>query len=255
MISPKKLLAGLSRTFFFSLTTALGLNYLSVQLPILPNLVAKAGIIDGYIPPQGFQRLQRTEGGGSRGCSEATNPVSLNLLVPSDHVATTVSGHPTFLWHISGSLQAPVRFTLVEQDISQRPILKTQVQVKSPGIVKLQLPPNTPDLAIGKQYRWTVSLVCNEKRPSSNILAQAVIERVAQTSTLKRDLAATTDERIHARIYAQSGIWYDAIATSYKASNTNEQKQLANAEYFFGLLEQVGLSNVAAQEQQRFKKS
>ena len=75
MISPKKLLAGLSRTFFFSSTIALGLNYLSVQLPIVPNLVAKAGIIDGYVPPQGFQRLQRTEGVGSRGCSEATNPV------------------------------------------------------------------------------------------------------------------------------------------------------------------------------------
>ena len=256
MSSYKNFLLGLSKSLIFPSISAFGLIYFPVQLPIVPNLAARAGIIDGYVPPHGFQQIQRTEGAGSRGCSEATRSVSLNLLVPQDHVATTVSAHPTFLWHISAQPPAPVRFTLVEQDVNKQPILKTQVQINKPGIVKLQLPPNTPDLAIGKQYRWTVSLVCNEKRPSSNVLAQAMIERVAETSNLKKELAATSEERVRAKVYAQSGIWYDAIAASYQAFNTNEQEKLnANAGYFLDLLKQVGLSNVAAQEQQPKNKS
>ena len=214
-------------------------------LSLVNNLKAAADINKGYVPPPNRGRAQRTEAGGSRGCDK--NYVALNLLVPSDHIATTTSGHPTFLWYVSATPSVPMQFTLVEQNGSKS-ILETQVQVKSPGIVKLQLPLNTTDLAIGKQYRWTVSLVCNEKRPSSNILAQAVIERVAKTFTLKRDLKATTDERVHARIYAQSGIWYDAIASSYHAFNPNEQERLnANAKYFLDLLNSIGLTDIAAQ--------
>ena len=222
-------------------------------LSLVNNLKAAADINKGYVPPPNRGRAQRTEAGGSRGCDK--NYVALNLLVPSDHIATTISGRPTFLWYLSATPSVPMQFTLVEQNGSKS-ILETQVQVKSPGIVKLQLPLNTTDLAIGKQYRWTVSLVCNEKRPSSNILAQAMIERVAETSNLKKELAATSEERVRAKVYAQSGIWYDAIAASYQAFNTNEQEKLnANAGYFLDLLKQVGLSNVAAQEQQLKNKS
>ena len=61
MNSHKKFLLGLSRSFFFSSISAFGLIYFPVQLPIVPNLVARAGIIDGYVPPHGFQQIQRTE--------------------------------------------------------------------------------------------------------------------------------------------------------------------------------------------------
>lgn len=65
--------------------------------PIAPGLVARAGIFQGYNPPTSFGRIQRTHGAGSRGCNKMNTPVSLNLVAPTDHIATTVSSRPTSL--------------------------------------------------------------------------------------------------------------------------------------------------------------
>lgn len=252
MVFYKRLLAGLSGAVFFSSISALNPNYFSVQLPIDLSLVARAGIIEGYVPPSGLQRIQRTEGAGSRGCSEAARPISLNLIVPDDHIGVTVSGHPTFLFHISEATSAPVRFTLVERGRAE-PVLKKQINVENPGIVQLDLPPEVPELTEGKQYRWTVSIPCNEKRPSSDIFAEALIKRVASPSNLEQELGRATKEFERASIYAKNGIWYEASSIIYGASRNQPQEQL-NLEYFVKLLNQVGLSDVASQEEQRLKK-
>ena len=195
-----------------------------------------------YVPPAGRDRLQRTEGGGARGCTNSI-PVSLNLLTPKDHIAQTVSAHPTFLWHMSDATSAPMVFTLVERNVGQ-PIFQKQLKADKSGIVRLEMPQNAPALVEGKEYRWTVSLICSHKRPSENIYARAWIERVAIAPNLTQKLAAADSERNRALLYARSGIWYDALAILDKAHETDPRdRQTSNS--FVSLLEQVGLTKVA----------
>lgn len=220
---------------------------LLLPIPMNQGSVAEAGIIQGYVPPQSPQRLRRTQGAGSRGCSEG-KPISLNLITPNDHVATTVSAHPTFMWHVSAP--APMSFALVEPGVA-KPVLEKQLQVEKAGIVQLDLPQEIPQLVEGKEYRWTVSIVCNENNPAENIYAQSWIKRVRITPNLKQKLGTVTQERERAAVYAQNGVWYDASATIYKALQEAPRDRLTS-EYLTKLLEQVGLSNLVTQEQGRF---
>jgi Domain of Unknown Function (DUF928) len=209
---------------------------------------ANAGQVKQYVPPSNRDRLQRTEGGGSRGCTNLA-PVSLSLLTPKDHIARTVSAHPTFLWHISDATSAPIVFTLTEKGANQ-PIFQKQLKADRAGIMRVEIPQTAPRLEEGKEYRWTVTLVCSEKRPSENVYARAWIERVATPSDLDRKLASASSEGDRAAIYAQSGLWYDAVATLERTRTANPGEAQA-ANLFVTLLEQVGLNQVASLERQR----
>ena len=105
-----------------------GIVYLTTltALLVLDSSKLIAGIIQGYAPPISPDRPQRTEGSGSRGCSK-NKDVALDLVVPNDHVATTVLGHPIFLWRVSAP--AEISFALVEPGVV-KPILEKQLEVK-----------------------------------------------------------------------------------------------------------------------------
>lgn len=203
---------------------------------------AEAGVLGGYVPPPQPRRIQGTEAGGSRG-GECSAPTSLSLLVPNDHVGLTVSSHPTFLWYLSEPTSAPMRFTLVKPGVI-KPFLTKEFQVDKPGIFKLEIPQDAPELVEGDTYVWTVTIICNKNRPSENIFARGWIARSPNTFGLQQLLTNVTSGRERAGAYAQSGIWYDAVAAAYQSSLPNPQER-STFEYFSGLLDQVGLSNVA----------
>jgi Domain of Unknown Function (DUF928) len=195
-----------------------------------------------YTPPGGRLRPQRTEGSGARGCTNSI-PVTVNLLTPQDHIARTTEAHPTFLWNVSGATTAPMVFTLIERGVSQ-PLYSKTLKANKAGIVELQLPPESPELKIGKEYRWTVALVCNEKRASQNINARAWIERVATSSQLKQELTSATNDRERALVYTQNGIWYDGLATLNQAKTSDSEKTEA-INSFSALLREVGLEKIS----------
>jgi hypothetical protein len=196
---------------------------------------------DGYVPPTGRDRPQRTQGGGSRGCPNA-QPISLQLLIPSDHTAQTVTGYPTFAWYISTVPSMPMQFALTETGATE-PILVKQLTPKQAGIVKFTLPTEASELKVGKEYRWTVSLICNTERPSQSVYARAWIERVAISSELANSLASSKFVDEKAGIYAAKGIWYDAIASLLDAPANSSNRGAALLQT---LLRQVGFDQTIA---------
>ncbi|GFE72057.1 hypothetical protein CFPU101_46670 [Chroococcus sp. FPU101] len=120
------------------------------------------------------------------------------------------------------------------------PLLENKLTVKRPGIIQINLPSDRPTLEVNKEYYWTVAILCNEKRPSENAYARAVIKRIPLTTELRQKLNATSNPLTKAQIFAQSGIWYDAITTSYQAY-TEAPNSNAPA-YFWQLLQQIGLN-------------
>lgn len=233
---------------FSPMSIAVNNSQFGVSLPLtISNGSAIAQQIQQYVPPGG-SRPQRTVGSGARGCTNSI-PVTLNLLTPQNHTARTTLSRPTFLWHVSQATTVPMVFTLSAQG-SNQPVFQKELKADKAGIVRLEMPQEAPELASGKEYRWTVVLVCNAKRPSQNINARAWIERVATTPELSRKLAKATDERDRAFAYAQSSIWYDAVAILSQLQSNNPRESQAT-EAFVSLLDQVGLTKVATMERQR----
>ncbi len=234
----------------------LGLSFATLYFLLLGSVSSKqsataiAGIIRGYIPPFNRPFLQRTEGSGTRRGCEQAKEVYLQLLVPKDHVALSIAEHPAFLFYLSELPTLPVRFTLIEVG-KPEPILEKQIKVDKPGVVQLALPTNAPKLHENKQYQWTVSLICNQKHPAENIYAQAKFERVPIPPKLQQRIKVSEQSQ-KAEIYAQAGIWYDAVANLYQAHIAHPNSKAITLD-FWELLNQANLSRVVAQEQRRTK--
>ncbi len=214
-----------------------------INLPIIERTLefsskASAQIVQDYVPPISSKKTSRTKGAGSRGCDRIL-ATDLQLLTPDDHIATTVSSHPTFFWSISNT-SLPVRFTLIEPGVA-KPIMDRKFMVTRPGVVEVKLPSDRPGLKLGKEYRWTVSIVCNEERPSENTYAYSWIKRVAVTPKLAQNLAGVDKRSQRSLVYARSGIWYEALLDSYTGYKAHPQDKIA-LWYFSRLLNQIGVA-------------
>lgn len=169
-----------------------------------------------YVPsPDRVERSQRIENSFSR-CVKENQQGLITLLAPSDHVSTTVSGHPTFFWYVK-DVSDPVRFTVVKPGQIE-PVIDISLKADKPGLFKFTLPPNIPELEIDREYRWTVGLVRNPKRHSLNPYAYAWIKRVSSPPQLEQKLSGISSRFDRSAVYANLGIWHDTLATIHRAT-------------------------------------
>ena len=111
------------------------------------------------------------------------------------------------------------------------------------GIHELKVSDYGVKLLPGKRYTWFVSLVVDPERRSRDILASATIERVESVEALATTIAQAGSSQAPF-IYAETGLWYDAIAAISSLIDAAPgdlvlRKQRAS------LLDQVGLADVA----------
>ncbi len=189
---------------------------LSVSFWIPPVALAK------YTPPKKPSAPKETGTNTTRGGScEANSVARLTALVPFSHVGETISGHPTFTWFVPDRTSRPLQLRLFTR--TGQLLYKTEME-SQPGIMSVALPPNLPQLLIGQSYQWQVVLVCDRNVPSRNVVATAEIQVVEAAQSLQAQLAAAPTPQQRIDLYAQAGLWYDAIAEARKASGTSQNQ-------------------------------
>jgi uncharacterized protein DUF928 len=174
-------------------------------------------------------------GGGTRG---GGNIFVLSVLAP-DHSGFTTKEQPSLYWFISKPTSLPVEVTVMDPQ-GIKPILETQLPSPTkPGIQRVRLADYNIHLAPGAAYRWFVAVVPDADRRSKDILAGGAIERVALQEDVTAKLAKASDKEVPF-VYAQEGLWYDAlnsISDLIDAAPQNQELQNQRT----ALLKQVGL--------------
>lgn len=206
---------------------------LALSMPI-PVLAADANL-PVYSPPMRGAPAGRV-GGGTRGSQR--DVFVLSVLAP-DHSGFTTSDQPNLYWYISNSTSLPIEFTLMDSQGIQ-PILETRLSapVKA-GIQRVRLADYNIRLAPGAAYRWFVAVVPDADRRSKDILAGGAIERVEMAADVKAKLAQAGKNETPF-VYAQAGIWYDALRAISELIDAAPQNQdLKNQRV--ALLSQIGL--------------
>jgi len=172
-------------------------------------------IFNDPTPPDKGSPSGRRRGGASRGpCRQFE---SLTALVPATKGVVwgqTISDRPTFWFYLPQALtaQTPLEFTV--QDPADREIYSSRFTAANtkPGFIQLQLPATTTPLKVGQSYTWTLSVYCDPAKPSSAVFVKGTIQRTALEPTVQKRLK-TLSPLEQARVYAASGIWYDALNT------------------------------------------
>jgi Domain of Unknown Function (DUF928) len=196
-----------------------------------------------YKPPPVGTPIGRI-GGGTRGLS--TLP-KLDVLAPN-HVGLTTQSQPHLYWYLSKSTTIPIELTVIDtQGVS--PLLEVRLQPSNPpGIQQVRLADYGIHLRKGIRYHWFVALILDAQARSKDVIAGGLIKHIEPSEALRIKLAQA-DKTQRPYLYAEAGVWYDAVAAISdqidKAPNDPKLRQRRTA-----LLEQVGLEDIVVYEQQ-----
>lgn len=183
-------------------------------------------------------------GGGSRGdCPFSAK--RLTALVPENNLGLTVAASPTFFFYIPQT-PTPQTVEFVLLDDNDRQVYKTAFMTTgASGIIHLSLPASKalPPLAIGKNYHWYFSMLCNPANRAEDVFVEGWIKRVEPNPVLALKLEkASSQER--AALYASAGFWHEALVALAKARR-DRPNDSAIAANWTKLLQSVGLETIA----------
>ena len=150
--------------------------------------------------------------GGQRRGTEAGAPV-LIALVP-DHIAFTVKNDPTLCWYQSLHTSRPMVLTVVDSR-GIRPVLEHSLPTPvRHGIQCLRPREYGVEFRVEESYRWYVTVVMDPNRPSLDVVAGGMIERLSldEACALGMPCPSSSCDTDGIYRYAESGLWYDAIA-------------------------------------------
>lgn len=191
-----------------------------------------------------FQPPQRgapseTAGGASRGgCVE--EDAALTLLVPNGFGQTTQS-HPTFFFYVPQTSAEQATFTLssLSEDGTVETVHYSQTfEIEEANVVvPFALPSDAPALEAGRDYYWSIDLLCDLENAGENIYSVAWIERVPAPPELESALASDRPS-----LYAQKGLWYDTLAALLELRSRESGSAEAD---WINLLENVELGAIA----------
>lgn len=204
-------------------------NVMITSTPTLAQKVPQRWEAKTYKPPALGTPVNREAAGTRGGCLNPNPEKKLTALVPNDVYGVTTSAYPTLLFYVPsvGANQSPTLNFSLEDDTGdtreETSIYKANILTNSKGgIVAIKLPKEAggKPLEINKDYLWKMSLSCGADSDAGQNFVQGRIRRIALKPSLKNKLKqAKTSDKVS--VYAESEIWFDAIATLAEVRRNN----------------------------------
>jgi hypothetical protein len=188
-------------------------------------------------PPPG--RVRSVRGG----CASSSQR-SLTALVPKNKIGRTVSDYPTFFFYLPQT-EAELA-ELILEDESGNQIYRQDLTIKNvSGVIGVSILANTnvSPLEVGKNYTWKFTVVCDPQDRASDQLETGIVRRVELSAEILGKLE-NANPRQKTVIYAENGIWQDALSNlaAARRANPNDKDLAADWE---SLLDSVTLGAIA----------
>ena len=202
-----------------------------------PANVSAAAMV--YKPPMRGAPASRV-GGGTRGTGK--DNFVLSVLAP-DHTGFSSQAQPTLYWYASGPSTTKLEVTVIA-DTAERPLLTQNLKVTRGGVQSFDLAKHGITLKPDTEYEWFVSAIPDAAQRSKDITSGGTIRRVAPDPAIQARIAAA-GERQAPLIYAEAGLWYDAIDALSRLIERNPGDSELQAQRA-ALLKQVDLPTIAS---------
>ncbi|MDY6783977.1 MAG: DUF928 domain-containing protein [Cyanobacteriota bacterium] len=226
-------IASLERFAIASLATTL---LLSAGTSAIAQSAAR---VQFRLPPGGDRSgaPNRTVGAGTRGregCSSDESPLPLTALAPTNNVIKTVAGNPSIYLYAPAFKDKEAIFRLIDLE-TEETIYQVEIPLSdTSGILKLSLP-DTVELQANATYQWGFFVQCDANNPIADQGIEGWVERTELTPQTESEIQqAASDPLNQAQLYAEAGIWNEAIALVAKARDSDPTAWVA-------LLESVDL--------------
>jgi hypothetical protein len=171
---------------------------------------------------------QQTAGENRGNCPNVNN--SLTALIPLSNAGMTVATHPNFWVYIPYNNKQVKNAEFVLQTEAREDIWRSSVSIgERPGYLNVALPKTIDPLKIGNWYRWYVKVYCTSSTVDVPKFVQGWISRVPMKSDLHLALQANSPQKYS--IYAEHGIWYDAIDRLLRSYQQEPQNSVVRKDW------------------------
>jgi hypothetical protein len=205
----------------------------------------KTGQISQTFKPPQRGKPPASAGGSTRGASCLAGKKLVTPLIPPDKLGLTLAKRPTFFWYVPRTAVKTAKFVLLA-DADQQVFYETSFTLPNkPGIMSFTLPESSPALSVGKTYHWYLTIVCDAEDSSENPRVEGWVERTQAELPLSEALAKA-DLRKLPGIYAEAGIWHEALTTLVKLRR-KEPNNLKVKLDWRQFLKSVGLNAIASE--------
>ncbi|BAY26689.1 hypothetical protein NIES2100_65050 [Calothrix sp. NIES-2100] len=198
--------------------------------------------------PPGAQAPKRSSGGASRDgnicgfATQTTTSPTVTPLIPATNIGFTVAEHPTILVYIPTTTAKTGFFTLQTED-SKYSYQTTLSLPEKPGVMEVKIPTSVPALKTGKNYKWSLVIICTEELEPDSPWVSGWIRRVEPNSSLTSQLNKPVSLDLISQL-AETGIWYDSLSNLAQLRRSQPNNQ-ALTEAWEALLKSVNLSAIA----------
>lgn len=187
---------------------------------------------------------ERTVGGGSRGdtCaigkSNKKNGTIVKVL-PKSNIGLTTQQRPSIMVYIPKSSAQSAFFSMQDEDFNHYYETTLQLPQKA-GVMEIKIPASVPALATGKNYQYSLAMICGLELEPDDPLISGWIQRVQPKGNVVNQKASVE----LASQLASNGIWLDAVSTLAELRKSQPSNQsVVNS--WQQLLSSVGLSEIA----------
>jgi Domain of Unknown Function (DUF928) len=184
----------------------------------------------------------RAQGGATRGCQPYRDIAALVPKSPQQVAwGRTISHHPTVWIDAPQGLSENLLVEIAVREQNGQPIAKQSFAIEQnipAGAIGISFPLKT-QLQLDRTYRWEVAFYCDtEERVDSPLIVQGQIQRITPPSKLT---AKSPLEM--AQIFAENGIWYDALSQLGDRLATTPDRDLTTA-----WSELLGLAGISSRD-------
>lgn len=207
-------------------------HLLSVGIVLSSVLFPSIGYSLEFPETSGTGAPERTASGGRRdqSCLQG-GAMSATALVPLNNLVTTVAEKPSLFFYLPATQAKTAEFVLMDNqgnELAQKMITLTG----EAGVMDVKLP-DTAKLETNQNYWWELAIICNPQDRTQDLFIQGKLQRQELPTEFVRQLE-TADLLQQAQLYADAGIWHEALAIALRLRDTHP-----NA--LAGLLQSVGL--------------
>lgn len=205
----------------------------------------KSMIFQENFDPPGDGKPKDSSGAGSRDglrCSPQEKPIK--PLMPKQNYGLTLEERPHIFVDLGKTSAQQVVLTF--QDATGSSYERALLPISAgDGIVSFALPNEKPPLAVGKNYQWSLAIVCGKTVQPDDPVFRGWVQRVARSPELDSQLSQKSVIE-QAAWYGAKGYWYDMlrVMAQGRRSHPDDAKLAA---LWRDLLESVGLAESAEQ--------
>ncbi len=179
----------------------------SILLPMSPSMAQVT-----FNPPKA-RAPKSSSGGASRDASTCgadltvTTKASVTPLLPNTNIGLTIAERPAILVYIPQTNAKKALFSLKDQQGKQY-YQTTLALPKKRSVIEVKLPDSVSPLKIGKNYQWSLVMICTEELEPDSPWVSGWISRVQSSGSLNQKPTLELVSKL-----ARMGIWYDSLST------------------------------------------